>query len=112
MLLSLQWATAFAHCLAPLGLPTSGEGHAVEICSAEGIRTLVIGEDGLPRSPAAPAHDSCPLCPGGAAPGPEAPAVAAIPVRYFAADRTARVAGLPPAPPRAPPQQPRAPPIA
>jgi hypothetical protein len=121
LLLSWQWGTAFAHCLAPLGLAPLGlaplaaaeGGHSIEICSAEGIRTLVIGEDGQPQAPAhAPTHDSCPLCPGSVAPGPEAPAVAALPVRYFAAGRTARVAGLPPAPARAPPQQPRAPPIA
>lgn len=109
LLLSLQWGMAFAHCLAPLA--TSG-GHAIEICSAEGIRTVVIGADGQPQAPAAPAHDSCPLCPGGAAPGPEAPAVASLPVRYFAAEHVIRVAGLPPAPARAPPQQPRAPPLA
>jgi hypothetical protein len=110
LLLSLQWGTAFAHCLAPLAAAEGG--HSVEICSAEGIRTLVIGEDGQPRSPAPQLHDSCPLCPGSAAPGPEAPAVAASAVRYFAADPTARVAGLPPSPARAPPQQPRAPPTA
>ncbi|TDH62223.1 hypothetical protein E2C06_12595 [Dankookia rubra] len=110
LLLSLQWGTAFAHCLAPLA--TGGGGHSIEICGAEGLRTLVIGEDGQPRAPAPAAHDSCPLCPGSAAPGPEAPRVAATAFRYFAADRTARVAGLPPSPARAPPQQPRAPPIA
>jgi hypothetical protein len=110
LLLSLQWGVAFAHCLAPLAAAPGG--HSVEICGAEGLRTLVIGADGQPQAPAAGAHDSCPLCPGNAAPGPEAPAVAAIALRYFAIERPARVAGLPPAPARAPPQQPRAPPIA
>jgi hypothetical protein len=110
LLLSLQWGTAFAHCLAPLA--AAADGHSVEICGAEGIRTLVIGEDGQPQGPAPQAHDSCPLCPGSAAPGPEAPAVAAIALRYFATGHAIRVAGLPPAPARVPPQQPRAPPIA
>jgi hypothetical protein len=109
LLLSLQWGTAFAHCLAPLA---AASGHSVEICGAEGIRTLVIGEDGQPQAPAAAAHDSCPLCPGSAAPGPEAPAVAARAIRYFAAGPPVGIAGLPPSPARAPPQQPRAPPIA
>jgi hypothetical protein len=124
LLLSVQWATAFAHCLAPLGLAPQGlapfagsaGGHSIEICSANGVSTLVIGENGEPQeqpgSPTHKSHDSCPLCPGGAAPGPEAPAVAGRTLRYFAATHATRMAGLPPAPARAPPQQPRAPPIA
>lgn len=111
LLLSLQWGVAFAHCLAPLA--ASAGGHAIEICGVDGIRTLVIGEDGQPQgTPAPQAHDSCPLCPGSAAPAPEAPAVAGHAIRYFAAEHIIRVAGLPPAPARAPPQQPRAPPAA
>ena len=110
LLLSLQWGVAFAHCLAPLA--AAADSHSVEICGAEGIRTLVIGEDGQPKAPAPAAHDSCPLCPGSAAPGPAAPAVAARAIRYFAADLAPHVAGLPPSPARAAPQQPRAPPIA
>ena len=119
LLLLLQWGTAFAHCLLPLGLAppgAAGGGHSVEICGAEGIRTLVLGEDGQPRedgkAPAHGQHESCPLCPGSDAPGSEAPAVAVTALRYFAAAPTARTAGLPPSPARAPPQQPRAPPIA
>ena len=119
LLLSLQWGTAFAHCLLPLGLAplaAGAAGHSIEICGAEGLRTLVIGEDGQPQgkpgSPASAAHDSCPPCPGSAAPGPEAPALAAGAIRYFPAGPVARIAGLPPSPARAPPQQPRAPPIA
>jgi hypothetical protein len=115
LLLSLQWGVAFAHCLLPLGLAplaAAADGHSVEICGAEGIRTLVIGEDGQPRRPAPAAHDSCPLCPGSAAPGPAAPAVASRAIRYLAVDLAPQVAGLPPSPARAPPQQPRAPPIA
>ncbi|MFC7475840.1 DUF2946 family protein [Dankookia sp. GCM10030260] len=110
LLLSLQWGTAFAHCLAPLA--ATAAGHAVEICSADGIRTLVIGEDGQPQAPEQHAHDSCPLCPGSAAPGPAAPAAGAAALRYFAAGLAPRAAGLPPSPARAPPQQPRAPPVA
>ncbi|RAI59418.1 DUF2946 family protein [Roseicella frigidaeris] len=111
LLLSLQWATAFAHCLAGLSLPAAA-GHTVEICSADGLRTLLVGEDGQPAAPTSHAHDSCPLCPGSAAPAPAAPAVAAQPVRYRLPPAAPRLAGLPPAGPRAPPQQPRAPPLA
>ncbi|MFZ4411115.1 MAG: DUF2946 family protein [Paracraurococcus sp.] len=108
LLLSVQWGSAFAHCLAPLGTG----GHAVEICTADGIRTVVLGADGQPQAPAGQTHDSCPLCPGSAAPGPEAPTVAALPIRWIAAAQGPHAAGLPPCPARAPPQQPRAPPFA
>lgn len=109
LLLSLQWGAAFAHCLAPLAATAAGQ--AVEICTAEGMQTMLLGEDGQPQSPTPHAHDSCPLCPGAAAPAAEAPALPAAPVRY-AALVPPPVAGLPPAPARAPPQQPRAPPLA
>ncbi|WP_165943336.1 DUF2946 family protein [Roseicella aquatilis] len=115
LLLSVQWAGALAHCLFPWGLAplaAAGGGHAVEICSAEGLHMVLLGEDGQPQAPAGPRHGTCPLCPGGAAPSPEAPAALAEPVRYAAAAFAPPPAGLPPAPPRAPPQQPRAPPLA
>src|SRR3954468_12787591 len=110
LLLSMQWVTAFAHCLAPLAAEAGG--HAIEICTGEGMRSLVLGEDGQPQAPAPHAHDSCPLCPGSLAPAPQAPAGAALPARWSLAALAPRRAGLPPAPPRAPPQQPRAPPLA
>jgi hypothetical protein len=110
LLLSLQWVTAFAHCLAALA-PPGAPGHAIEICSAEGIRTLLVGEDGQPASPAPHHHDSCPLCPGSVSPAPEAPGLAAR-MQAWLPSPPPRLAGLPPAAPRAPPQQPRAPPLA
>jgi hypothetical protein len=107
LLLSVQWGMAFAHCLAPL----AAGGHAVEICTADGLRTVLLDADGQDGTPAPAQHDSCPLCPGAAAPGPAAPAVAAVAIRY-AVLVPPPVAGRPPAPARAPPQQPRAPPFA
>jgi hypothetical protein len=106
LLLALQWATAFGHCLAGLGA-----GLTTEICTAEGLRTLHLDDQGQDQPPVAGQHDSCPLHPGAAALEPPAPALPAAPVAY-ALDLPALVAGLPPAPARAPPQQPRAPPVA
>jgi hypothetical protein len=122
LLLSLQWVTAFAHCLTPLSLTPLGltplglasfgtAGHAVEICTADGMRSMVLGEDGQERAPASHAHDSCPLCPGSAAPVADAPSLPAASIRYVLR-LPPPVAGLPTAPARAPPQQPRAPPNA
>jgi hypothetical protein len=114
LLLSVQWVAAFGHCLSSLGLAplaAGAGGHATEICTAEGLQTVLLGEDGQPAPPASQKHDSCPLCPGGAAPGPEAPSLPAVPILYIT-PAPPSVAGLPPAPARAPPQQPRAPPIA
>ncbi|WP_456306728.1 hypothetical protein, partial [Paracraurococcus ruber] len=82
LLLVWQWGSAFAQCLAPLGLAPAG-AHAVEICGVDGPRTILLGEDGQPAAPAA-VHDSCPICPGGAAPAAAPPGVPAAPVRYAA----------------------------
>lgn len=113
LLLAAQWTVAFAHCLAPL-IAGAG-GHAIEICTPDGLRSLVLGEDGQPDQPPAPGesarHGVCPLCLGAAAPGAEGPALPAARIHYLLTVPP-RVAGLPSAPARAPPQQPRAPPIA
>jgi hypothetical protein len=106
LLLVLQWGTAFAHCLGGLG----GPGTAVEICTADGLRTLHLDDLGREQGPA-PLHDSCPVCPGAAALDTVAPALPSAPIAYTRA-LPRLVAGLPPAPARAPPQQPRAPPAA
>jgi hypothetical protein len=107
VLLALQWAAAFGHCLAGLG----GGGLTTEICTAEGLRTLHLDDQGQEQPPGTVQHDSCPLHPGAVALQPAAPALPAAPVAY-ARILPAMVAGLPPAPARAPPQQPRAPPLA
>jgi hypothetical protein len=107
LLLCLQWGMAFGHCLAPLG---QGAGLGLEICTAEGLRTLHM-EEGEPPASGEAAHDACPVCPAVAAPAPPVPALPPAPVAY-AAFLPPPIAGLPPAPARAPPQQPRAPPAA
>jgi hypothetical protein len=105
LLLAMQWGGAFAHCLGALA---HTGGMAVEICTADGIRTLHLDGD----SPAATGeHDSCPLCRAGMALDAPAPRLPPAPVAY-ARFAPPPVAGLPPAPARAPPQQPRAPPAA
>lgn len=108
LLLSLQWVAAFAHCLAPLA--RGADPHAVEICTADGLQMVMVGEDGQPPSPLPHTHDSCPLCPGSAAPAAETPILPAVRIHYVIL-APPPVAGRPPAPARAPPQQPRAPPI-
>ncbi len=108
LLLCLQWATGAAHCLRALG---QGAALAVEICSAEGLHTILLDGKGEPVQPGAAAHDACPACPAVTALRPPAPALPATAVAY-ASFLPPQPAGLPPAPARAPPQQPRAPPIA
>ncbi|MDB5372332.1 MAG: hypothetical protein JWP04_974, partial [Belnapia sp.] len=88
LLLSLQWGSAFAHCLATMGLATTGlatmglaapgTGGAVEICTTEGIRTLHLDAEGQPAEPGPAAHDSCPLCPAGAVATVAAPSLPAV----------------------------------
>ena len=106
LLLVMQWGGAFAHCIGALGAT-----QAVEICTAEGIRTLHLDAGGQPAAPDTAAHDSCPLCPGATAALPEGPLLPAARFAYAVAIPPL-VAGMPPAPARAPPQQPRAPPTA
>jgi hypothetical protein len=106
LLLLLQWGTAFAHCLGGLG----GNGLTVEICTADGLRTLHLDNQEQENGPAA-AYDSCPVCPGTAALEAIDPPSAAAPIAYVRTPPSL-IAGLPTAPARAPPQQPRAPPTA
>ncbi|MFT8246497.1 DUF2946 family protein [Roseomonas sp. BN140053] len=106
-LLLLQWAAALLpHARAVAQLASA---QAVEICTHDGRRIALLGDDGSPVQPAQ-AMDCCSLChsPLGIAP-PEPPQVAQ-PVAYNAVAAPFRAAGLPVHPPRAPPQQPRAPP--
>ncbi|HYI83326.1 MAG TPA: DUF2946 family protein [Acetobacteraceae bacterium] len=108
LLLLTQWAAAFAHCLAPL----AAAAHGVEICTADGITTVLLGADDRPAPKPAIHHPSCPECGSPAAlEAPPPPAVSAR-VAWNPAARARPVEGLPVAPARAPPQQPRAPPIA
>jgi hypothetical protein len=106
LLLAVQWGAAFAHCLVALGA-----GGGVEICTADGVRTIHLDAEGQPAAPGEAAHDSCPLCPGGVAPVAAGPKLPFVPVAY-ARFLPPPAAGMPPAPARAPPQQPRAPPTA
>ena len=110
LLLLAQWAAAFAHCFAPFAA-ASGT-HSVEICTADGLRAVLVGEDGQPAAPEPAAlHPTCPACAGPAALEPPPPA-AARPVVWAYAAPARPSQGLPVAPARAPPQQPRAPPTA
>ena len=110
LLLLAQWAAAFAHCLAPLA--GAAAAHGVEICTADGITTILLGEDDRPApKPADPSS----VLPGVRRPRRARSAAAARRLGAGGLDPAARarpVEGLPVAPARAPPQQPRAPPIA
>jgi hypothetical protein len=109
VLLLAQWAGAVlphARALAMLGRIT-----AVELCSHEGARVILVDENGKPVEKS---HDlsCCDLCQAPAAievAGPQAPQRR---IAYAVVAHPPGRAGLPPFPPRAPPQQPRAPPIA
>jgi len=109
LFLCLQWATGAAHCLRALGQEAA---QRVEICSAGGIHTILLDDEGKPVQPGTAAHgDACPACPAVAALEPPAPSLPAVAVAY-APFLPPQPAGLPPTPARAPPQQPRAPPLA
>lgn len=110
LLFLVQWSAALAHCLAPLAAGSSG--HSVEICTAEGITTVLLGEDGRPASKAAIHHPACPECGGPAALEPPPPPLVTTSVVWSRAAPVRRSEGLPMPPARAPPQQPRAPPAA
>jgi hypothetical protein len=113
LLLLAQWAAAFAHCFAPLGAAAAVPGtHSVEICTADGLRTVLVGEDGRPAPESAAVHAACPVCGGPATLEPPPPPDAAVPVVWAYATPPTPREGLPVAPARAPPQQPRAPPLA
>lgn len=110
LLLLVQWASAFGQCFAASASAAGGD--RIEICTADGIHTIVLGEDGEPVPEPAVHHPACPECCGPGALEPSPPRCAALPVPWsFSAPASPR-AGLPVAPARAPPQQPRAPPIA
>lgn len=107
LLLFLQWGAAMGHCLRALG---AAAGTTIEICGAEGLRTVhVAPESEADRAPVS-SHQTCPACPGSVV--PEARPSIAVPTRltYVVPEARPR-AGLPPSQPRAPPQQPRAPPV-
>lgn len=107
LLLLLQWGTAMAHCLrsvAAFGQTT------IEICTADGLRTVHLDPDDAAKGKLSAGHVACPFCSGSMAPEPGPSVLEPLRVAY-AAPLTRSPAGLPPSPPRAPPQQPRAPPI-
>ncbi|MFH5924654.1 hypothetical protein [Roseomonas xinghualingensis] len=108
LLLMFQGASAMEpHAQAMTAL---GRAMVVELCSAHGIRTVVLGEDGQPLDQQE-APDCCAPC---LMPVAAPPPVSMLPPRSvsFALVVTSPGRpGLPPLPPRAPPQQPRAPPI-
>jgi hypothetical protein len=110
VLLLLQWGTAFAHCLR---LAAPGDLLHLEICSAEGIRTVAISsrEDGEAPAPQAQPSPFCPACLGpGALTMPPPEATVAPPLLLAQATDPPRTppANPPPLPPRS--CQPRAPP--
>jgi hypothetical protein len=108
LVLLLQGASAMephARALAALG-----GARLVELCSAHGPRSVLLGEDGQPLE-REQAPDCCAPCltPVGAP-----PPASMVPPRVFAFAMVVASPGrpgLPPLPPRAPPQLPRAPPI-
>lgn len=112
LLLVVQWAVAFGQCFAPSSAAASG-GDRIEICTADGLHTIVLGGDGTPAPEPAAAHrPTCPECCGPAALDPAPPGLAAVPVVWTFAAPMRQREGLPVAPARPPPQQPRAPPTA
>lgn len=106
-LLLLQWAGAvLPHARA---LAQIASAQVVELCTHEGIRQALVGEDGQPIK-AAHAIDCCTLCFGPAALPTAEPSALPLPVAYVLVAEHFGREGLPSSPPRAPPQQPRAPP--
>lgn len=107
-LLLLQWGTAFAHCLK---LAAPGEVLHLEICTAEGLRSVAISAagDDAPAEQAAPGG-ACPACAGPAALALPTPEARIAPPLIFAqaADPPPTAPAPAPLPPRS--CQPRAPP--
>lgn len=109
-LLLIQWAAALApHARA---LATLGSAHPVEICTHDGVRTVLLGDDGQPLEKTPATLECCVLCQAATPVTATAPDGPVLRVTYVLAPHPLRDAGLPPGPPRAPPQQPRAPPRA
>lgn len=109
--LLLQSGVAVAHCLRGMG---AGEGMLVEICSAEGIRTLRLDARGEPAADHAPATEAgfCPACHGLPAVDLPLPPLLSTPAWLSEAVAWAMAPGdcwQPPA--RAPPYTTRAPPV-
>lgn len=106
-LLLMQWGSAFAHCLR---LAAPAEALHLEICTAEGLRTIAITPDGEDRPAPETAAAFCPACLGPAAAALPAPEVALAPpvVLVQATEPPPPAPGPMPTPPRS--CQPRAPP--
>ena len=110
-LLFLQSGVAAAHCLRGI---SAGGGMLIEICSADGMRTIRLDAEGAPAPEAPPASASgfCPAChglPEITLPEPllfAAPAWTGEPIAWHAAG-TPRLR----LPARAPPYATRAPPL-
>lgn len=107
LVLLVQTGWAAAHCL----IVVARAGHAVEICSPDGVRTIRVAEDGsaLPETPAQAGDGFCAACPAitvptlPAAPGLSAPAWIAIAAALVPAAILRPAARAPPYAPRAPP---------
>ena len=105
-LLLLQWAGAVLPQARAMARMATAQ--AVELCTHEGKRRVLLDESGAPVKPAEDAG----CCTPGQAPAavpPEPPGLA-HPIRYALFAGPYGRPGLPAIPPRAPPQQPRAPP--
>jgi hypothetical protein len=108
-LLLCQWAaTAMAHVR---GMARLADSQAVEICTHEGFRTLLLDAEGQPIDLTKP-MECCALGLGPIAILPAPPAAPPIRLAFAVLPMPRRMEGLPPFPARAPPQQPRAPPTA
>jgi hypothetical protein len=92
-------------------LAALGRASAVELCSAHGPRTILVGEDGQPADHQT-VPDCCAPCLAPSAAPPPTPLILPVPTGYALSATAPERPGLPPLPPRAPPQLPRAPPFA
>ena len=107
ILLLLQWVgSVLPHAKAMAQLASA---QLVELCTHEGRRQILVGEDGKPLKPVQ-ADDCCTLCQGPMATPPSVPPILPQPVGYVLVVELFGTEGLPATLPRAPPQQPRAPP--
>ncbi len=109
--LLLQSGVAVAHCLRGMG---AGDGLVVEICSADGLRSIRLDANGEPMADHAPAAESgfCPACHG--LPAVDLPAPPLVSTPAWLGDSIAwapsPIGTLRP-PARAPPYATRAPPV-
>ena len=108
-LLLCQWAaTAMAHVR---GMARLADSQAVEICTHEGFRTLLLDAEGQPIDLTKP-MECCALGLGPLAILPAPPGAPPVRLTFAILATPGRMEGLPHFPARAPPQQPRAPPTA